>query len=147
VLDAGLQRATQIAEQGLNVFEHPQSAGGGPIWRWRDLLRIAGLSFSPIQEYLQHVLEEEPARLPALLGFFAGWSDDRPSFRHSGFDRIREGAREIFGWCALLRAVVRYRRGEYAPDPTAEHLVRSLEVWLQREADRHRRERRRPAVE
>ncbi|HEV2592752.1 MAG TPA: P-loop NTPase fold protein [Gaiellaceae bacterium] len=112
VADAGMRRVSEFVHVGRLSEITDGQAFAAAIWRWRDLLRVQGLAFTPIKVQLNGYLQDYPERLPTVLGLLAGWSNDEPTLRHTTYTEIRTAAEEVIGWCSLLRAVIRFKHLE-----------------------------------
>jgi predicted KAP-like P-loop ATPase len=138
VLDVGLSRVDAAVKSKRDVFEDYGIHAGGPLWRWRDLLRHTHASYTPIRLYLKWLIDTKSQHVPAVLGLFAGWSGDSASLDMVNYADVRRGAEEIIGWCTLLRAVANYRKQSHPVDASCEHLIGEFADMLHLEAARRR---------
>ncbi|SRR6266480_2176742 len=93
----GLDRMKEYLDKGRNIFDDlPAMDAGNVIWRWRDLLRVAGEDFEGIRLYLRRILVDDVTQLPNVLSLFGTWSvGDRPEESRPGLDPMNRAPKEV----------------------------------------------------
>ncbi|HEV2150229.1 MAG TPA: P-loop NTPase fold protein [Longimicrobiaceae bacterium] len=99
IAEIALRRFHPYIEAHPNVFAEMNAREASHLlWRWRDLLRLIGRDFSPIQHYLRRIIADDLAYLPAIISLFgARGSDNVPSLDVLEPGELRVSADSILG--------------------------------------------------
>ncbi len=137
----GLRRMQEYIDGDGNVFaDLSQTEAGNLIWRWRDLLKVAGDTFNGIKDYLRRLVANDLRRLPAVLSLFGSWSiPDKPEEASPSLTSVTSprdvlaSAEQVFGVDELRAACVRLRDelgariGEIDPYGMVDQFIRIVD--------------------